>query len=298
MVRARLKISMLVMLCALASSVARAADYSQPLPPPPPIYVQPQPQFAEGWYLRGDIGFSNQQVGSIFNKNYNRYDSVQNTYKSFDAAPFFGLGIGYNVNSWFRVDVTGEYRANANFKGEDIACASSLSPNCQPDVYTGSKSEWTFLLNGYVDLGTWSNFTPFVGAGIGMSRNTISNFTDTNVVPNAVATGDTASKWDFAWALYAGVGYRVTRNLTLELAYRYIDLGNATTGTMNGFCCGATDTPYEFRHLTSHDVKLGMRFNFDSEFETPVPVRYYAPPQVYAPPPPVYAPQPPLSSRG
>jgi opacity protein-like surface antigen len=261
--------------------------------------VQPVPEFAGGWYLRGDIGFSNQQVESLFNDNYSRFDSVTNTYKDFDAAPFFGLGIGYNINEWLRVDVTGEYRASANFKGQDIGCASTLAPTCQPDVYTGSKSEWTFLLNGYVDLGTWANFTPFVGAGIGTSRNTISNFTDTNVVPNAVAVGDTASKWSFAWALYAGVGYRVTKNLTLELAYRYINLGDATTGTMHGFCCGSTDTPFEFHRLTSQDVKLGLRFNFDA-FDVAPPPQYYAPPPapVYAPPPVYTAPPPPLRSRG
>src|ERR1700748_2669684 len=122
MVRARLKMSMVVMLGALASSAAQAADYSQPLPAPQPIFVQPAPvqDIAQGWYLGGDIGFSNQQVGSIFNENYNSSDftSVNNIYKSFDAAPLFGLGIGYNINDWLRVDVTGEYRGSANFQGE------------------------------------------------------------------------------------------------------------------------------------------------------------------------------------
>ena len=90
----------------------------------------------------------------------------------------------------------------------------------------------------------------------------------------------------------AGASYRVTKNLTVELSYRYIDLGNATTGTLTDWA-GGTHTPYEFQRLTSNDVRLGFRFNFDSGFETSAPVRYYAPP-----PPPVYAPQPPLSSRG
>lgn len=293
----RLTLLSLAALSTLAASGARAADYT-----PQPIIVQQPVEEVSGWYLRGDIGISNQQVGDLFNDNYHRFDSVTNVYKDFDSAPFFGLGIGYNVNDWLRVDVTGEYRASANFKGEDIGCASSLSPSCQPDVYTGSKSEWTFLVNGYVDLGTWSNFTPFVGAGIGASRNTISNFTDTNVVPNAVNSATSASKWNFAWALYAGIGYRVTRNVTVELAYRYIDLGDATTGNVTGFCCGSTDTPYQFQHLTSQDIKLGVRFNFDSGFETPAPIQYYPPPPAYQPPPayppPAYQPPPPLRSRG
>jgi opacity protein-like surface antigen len=294
MVRARLKMSMMVMLGALASSAAHAADYSQPLPPP--VYVQPPPppaEFGGGWYLRGDIGFSNQDVGSISNANYSRYDSVQNADKGFDSAPFFGLGIGYNINSWLRADVTGEYRGNANFHGLDIG----YNPGPNDDNYTGSKSELTFLANVYVDLGTWYDFTPFVGAGVGMSRNTISNFRDTSESFSSTAYSDSASKWSLAWALYAGVGYRVTKNMTLEFAYRYIDLGDATTGTMINYA-GVQDTPFEFHHLTSQDIKIGFRFNFDSGFETPGPARYYAPPQVYAPPPPVYAPQPPLSSRG
>ena len=32
---------------------------------------------------------------------------------------------------------------------------------------------------------------------------------------------------------------------------------------------GLTSTPFEFRHLTSQDLKLGVRFNLDSFYETP-----------------------------
>jgi opacity protein-like surface antigen len=267
MITLRSRSSALAMVASLVTfGVAHSAD----LPP-----LAPAVDFS-GWYLRGDIGFSNQQVGELFNENYNRYDSVTNYDKGFDAAPFFGLGIGYNINNWLRVDVTGEYRARANFHGLDIGFTSVAAPvNYWPDRYTGSKYEWTFLFNGYVDLGTWWNITPFVGAGIGFSRNTITNFGDTNEAVGADAHSSDASKWNFAWALYAGLGYRVTPVMTLEFAYRYIDLGDATTGTMYGYT-GVADTPFEFRHLTSHDLKLGLRYNFGG-FE-PLP-----------PPPPLYS---------
>jgi opacity protein-like surface antigen len=287
-----------------AATAAHAADYT-----PPPVMI-PQPiEEVSAWYLRGDIGFSNQNVGSLYSDNYTRgFDSVRNVDKGFDAAPFFGLGIGYYFNNWLRFDVTGEYRANANFHGLDIGAITG--GGFIDDRYTASKSEWTFLLNGYVDLGTWSNFTPFVGAGIGTSRNTISNFGDISACTNSTscsvnggsdAFGDTASKWSFAWALYAGVGYKVTKDVTIELAYRYLDLGDATTGNVSNFvgdCCAT----YQFNHLTSQDLKLGLRFNLDGFYEAPRPVYYqppvYAPPPAYPPayPPPVY--QPPLRSRG
>jgi opacity protein-like surface antigen len=238
-----------------------------------------------GWYLRGDIGFSNQNVRSLFNVNYANFISVQNIDKGFDAAPLFGLGIGYTVNNWLRFDFTGEYRGAANFHGLDVGALPA--GGFADDRYTGSKSEWTFLFNGYVDLGTWWNITPFVGAGVGFSRNTISNFGDVSVCVNSStcvgsggsdAFGGTASKWNFAWALHAGLAYQLYRNVTLELAYRYIDLGNAQSGDLIAFT-GANNfyNPMEFHHLTSQDVKFGVRFNFGG----------------YEPPPP-----PPLRSRG
>jgi opacity protein-like surface antigen len=256
---------------------ARAADMPAPV-------LAPAVDFS-GWYLRGDIGFSNQSVGSLFNVNYSGFTSVSNIDKGFDAAPFFGLGVGYTVNNWLRFDVTGEYRGAANFHGLDVGALPG--GGFADDRYTGSKSEWTFLLNGYVDLGTWWNITPFIGAGVGFSRNTISNFGDISVCVNSNscagfggsdAFGGTASKWNFAWALHAGLAYQVYRNVTLELAYRYIDLGNAQSGDLVAFT-GTNNffNPMEFHHLTSQDVKLGVRFNFGG----------------YEPPPP-----PPLRSRG
>ena len=38
---------------------------------------------------------------------------------SFNTAGIFGLGVGYRFNNWFRADVTGEYRGNSQFYGND-----------------------------------------------------------------------------------------------------------------------------------------------------------------------------------
>ena len=274
MVTRRLKLSALAVVASVAVfNGAHAADMPAPVLAPAVDY--------SGWYLRGDIGFSNQSVGSLFNVNYANFSSVQNIDKGFDAAPFFGLGVGYTVNNWLRFDVTGEYRGAANFHGLDVGAIPA--GGFADDRYTGSKSEWTFMFNGYVDLGTWWNITPFVGAGVGFSRNTISNFGDISVCLNSNscvasggsdAFGPTASKWNFAWALHAGLAYQVYRNVTLELAYRYIDLGNAESGNLVAFD-GTNNivNPMEFHHLTSQDIKLGVRFNFGGYEPPPPPLR-------------------------
>ena len=281
-----------------AASAAHAADYPQPVYVPAPVIEE-----YSNWYLRGDIGFSNQQVKNLSNPAAS-LPLVSSSY-GFDAAPTIGLGIGYYFNDWLRFDLTGEYRGRANFHGWEIYDAGIGNAT---DEYTGSKSEWLFMLNGYVDLGTWNKLTPFVGAGIGFSRNTIHNFQDVchgcggNPANNGVSFADDVSKWNFAWALHAGLAYKVSKNFAVELSYRYLDLGKAETGSLVSYDFSQTLPGSTFERLTSHDVRLGLRFNLDAFESYSQPVQYYSPqPQVYTPPP-VYAPQPsygpPLRSRG
>ncbi len=294
------KVMALAGAAALLTTAANAADMPQMMPPP--MYV-PQCHgggggfgndcFAGGWYLRGDIGMSNQKVGSLFNSLYDSVDRVDSIHREFDSAPFFGLGIGYQFNHWLRVDLTGEYRGGASFQGLDIV---SVAGNTYPDEYRGIKSEWLFLANVYADLGTWGGFTPFVGVGVGGSRNTISGFTDTCIPCASVAYGATASKFNFAWAVHAGLSYKVTSNVAVEFAYRYVSLGDALSGDLTTYLGGNfVNNPMHFRNITSHDFKVGVRWMFDTG-----PAYYSKPAYDFAPPPqPRYDyPPPPLMRRG
>jgi opacity protein-like surface antigen len=188
--------------------------------------------------------------------------------------------VGYQFNNWFRADVTGQYRGNSNFKGTDLFQSFDAGgPAPAFDTYSASKSELLFLANVYADLGTWWCVTPFIGAGIGASRVTISNFTDAGGIPLGFPNGGPSfayalqcSKWNFAWAAHAGLAYKVSPNLTVELAYSYVDLGNGATGGSASFDGALTPYVFNFKNITSQDLTLGVRWNLDS-------------PPVYAPPP-------------
>ena len=253
----------------LLSSVAFAAD--MPIASPP-MYDPPPVEDFGGWYLRGDIGFSNQSVKT---KDWFSYPSLLSLSQDngFDTAGIFGLGVGYQFNNWFRADVTGQYRGNANFHGTDIFVYSNAGvPTAGADTYTASKSEWLVLANAYVDLGTWWSVTPFIGAGVGFSQNTISHFVDTNTPTLGVASAPSASKWNFAWALHTGLAYRVTPGFTVELGYSYVNLGDAATGVVSDFTGFANNHTMGFKDITSHDLKLGVRWELEN-------------PPLYAPPP-------------
>jgi opacity protein-like surface antigen len=257
---------MATVFAAVAQSGARAAD--MPYPPLPPVEVPVIEEFG-GWYLRGDIGMTNQSFRSLYHPLYSDPGtlSVDPVGMGWDSSMFFGVGAGYKFNDWFRVDVTGEYRGKANFHGSDV-----IRTVDGPGVnnYSGSKSEWVFMANAYVDLGTWWCITPYIGAGIGGANVKISGFYETginndgNVTVGAYYTRD-SSKWNFAWALHAGLTYKVTQSMSIDLGYRYIDLGDATTGTGRTYDGTVTSgRPFTFNHIYSHDLKIGVRWMLDA----------------------------------
>jgi opacity protein-like surface antigen len=257
--------------CALVAIVlpVQAADL---IPPPAPI---PAAVLA-GWYLRGDIGMTNQEVDSLENVLFDDTDDLEFETLNFESGMSFGLGIGYVFNNWFRVDVTGEYRGETEFHGLDTW--TDDAGFARFNDYTAKKSEWVALLNAYLDLGSWHGLSPFVGAGVGAANVDIRSFRDAgiewiDVDPDPVgelfvssptlAFADDNDDWNFAWALYAGLGFDVTDAVTVELAYRYLDMGDGESGDIETFDgVNNVDNPMEFEDLTSHDVKLGVRYMF------------------------------------
>jgi len=269
---------------ALASTAAIAADFPPAMPPQ--MQYQQAPVDTGGWYLRGDIGVGKQ--------NFTTFDHFQ-TNSAFvwpaswrmdqihmgDAA-FVGLGVGYALNNWLRADVTAEYRANSAFKALGSYTEFCPGGRCF-DQYDGSHSAWVFLANAYLDLGTWWCITPFIGAGIGSAHTRSTGLTDIGFISDGSTGFGYASKefekWNLAWAFHAGLAYNVTNNFKMELAYRYLNMGDVQTGVIDCASVGCTNTGgpsayYTMTKFDSHDIKLGMRWMLQPEALQPV----YSPP--------------------
>ena len=129
-----------------------------------------------------------------------------------------------------------------------------------------SQSDNAFLANAYFDLGTYYGFTPYVGGGLGVNMNTLTgsvNYNETangqTYIANLTAVPPFPPVWvntqgqalapqpniafapqfwnrsirtttySMAWALAAGVGYKITPSLTLDIGYRYLNSGTVNT---------------------------------------------------------------------
>jgi opacity protein-like surface antigen len=272
------------------------------------IVQQPVEEFAANWYLRGFVGVGINSKTSVTITPLPADTFVPSN--SIADSLFVGGAVGYTFNNWLRFDVSAEYRAKTRLTALTFTQPGGSGPVAL-DVNEANLSSFVFLANGFIDLGTWDCWTPFVGAGIGFANNTISNFVD--VTPNVAAFGATGSSfglgrgtsnWNMAWALYAGMSFAVTKNFNIDFMYRYLNFGSANEIVD---CNGSSNcNRFDFKDLRSNDLMLSLRWTCCEVEERKVVQQVYAPPPVYTPPPqpvyapqqPVYAPPPPLRSRG
>lgn len=238
---------------------AIAADYYEPpvdIPPPPVV---------GGWYIRGHIGMSNQHFDGLTSSLYLEPSIAAYGWHDsggFSSAPIFGGGVGYQFNDYLRGDLTVEYRGKSDFEALDWVDDGTVVTT---NDFRAKKSEWLFLANAYADVGTFYGITPYVGAGIGASRNTISNFRDINIINGGGAYADEETKWNFAWALHTGIGIKATDRMTIDLGYSFVSLGHGQTGVLQNDD-PAFDIPndgFKFNDLYSHDLKLGVRYSLN-----------------------------------
>lgn len=278
---------------AVAISLPVAAFAADMLPPPPPMMPPPPVEVGSGWYLRGDVGVGLMDLRKTIAVDassppapYN-YAAIQDHVSD---QVFVGGGVGYQFTPWLRADLTGEYRTLSDWRfiAQDNTGGFSGGYN----LTTGKFASVVGLANGYVDLGTWYGITPFVGAGVGLAHHMFQSVTDQGLgaYVGGFGYGGPKDKTNLAWALHAGLGYSVTPNLKLELAYRYLNMGDAQTGVVGCLpaCPGNLRTIYKARDIESQDFKIGMRWMLGG------PVFAAAAPAYYEPPPPMMAPPPPL----
>lgn len=265
-------------------TAAHAADLGLP-PPPPIVEAVPCVGCTGPVYLKGFIGAANPVVDGIDTDLY-QYNDFTVVHEDIKSSPLFGIGIGYQFNNWLRFDMTGEYRGKSLFIAQDkypggngsySRASNDADGTFLPGTneYTADIESWVGLWNAYADLGTYWCITPYVGAGIGIASVSVLGMKDVNVPNGGVAYGADNTETNFAWAVYGGLAYDVNPSLTLDLSYRYTDLGEARSGTVTAYDGTSSYAGVDLGRVTSHDLMLGMRWKLGhAEAAAPMPVAF------------------------
>lgn len=279
----------------MLSSSAFAADMLRPQNEPLIGTPERALEFGTGWYLRGDASVSRETVPAFFPGGLPGFEGKTQTLGNVT------LGAGYKFNNWFRTDLTFDYRQQLK------ATTDSASFNCPIEIrglndgVTGAAvgiyavnnqcvarqsaklTRMALMGNAYVDLGTWSGVTPYIGAGVGLSHSKVrgsydwidqaagTHYGPTLVIPggypiiwmdafgNPVAPGTAnfgvqnraatlnKNKINIAFAGMAGFAVDVSANAKIDFGYRYLNLGKIGAESAKGV----------------HEFRLGFRYMAD-----------------------------------
>ncbi|MFV0298048.1 MAG: outer membrane protein [Hyphomicrobiaceae bacterium] len=208
-------------------------------------------------YARGDIGYSWSGIDKATYQG-NAVPDPDLRGVSLDDGAMYEVGLGCGSGSrGLRADVTFGFRTSRDFKGDgDIVVGGTPI-----DPYFKTKLDsYTVMFNGYYDFGNFRGFIPYVGAGVGVAMHKMGKLVieDSNS-PNP-QHGDTSV--DLAWSVMAGVGYQITPSMTLDVGYRYINMGDANSS--QGDWVQAMNPKLVMSDIDAHEIKVGLRYAFGS----------------------------------
>ena len=155
-------------------------------------------------------------------------------------------------------------------QGTEVLLRIRRSGVCHSDIH---------IQDGYFDLGSFGNFQPYVGGGIGIARvrwrdetgaitcvpvhadvateTCVAKGTTDQPVPNEPVsfqgTKATGIDYQFAYSAMAGFGYRLTDNITLDANYRFLSTGADAINYSNGSHIGDGG-------FGVHQVRAGLRW--------------------------------------
>lgn len=182
-----------------------------------------------------------------------------------DTAAMAAIGFGRDYGNGWRGELALNLFGKSSFDGPwSFTVPTTAGPHADVE---GSVRSVAVMANGYRDFDSGGKVTPFVTLGLGLARNTVSDWTRIN--PDAGRTrrsfeGDNDT--GLAWSVGAGLSWDVGPVLgstpaKLDLTWRYFDLGNATGGTEPLPGSGAGGNPVEALNfdMTDHVIAIGLR---------------------------------------
>ncbi len=259
----------------------------------PQVEYRPQSAAHRQFYVRGDVGIGRHGFGKFSQADLTANDG-EFISRSVGDTVYVGAGLGWQVNSRFRFDLTGEYRSTAQVKALDNLYGDVVDPATGANLgtlqanthYQANLTAVVGLLNGYWDIANYRGFTPYVGAGLGFAQVRLSDFTSTSqatftdtadvqTLQHASGFSKDHSQFNFAWALMAGTSYDLSPNAKLDLGYRYLNMGSGTSGSTSLLVCtcGTIGQPLKIADLDAHEFRVGVRWLLGSD-PAPAPAAY------------------------
>lgn len=183
---------------------------------------------------------------------------------AFGTGAVLDAGLGYRLNSWLRAEALFSYRPAYEYQGQ-----ANFLQSAPPQPVSANLSSVAGFGVGYIDLPRLRRLQPYLGAGVGVARNRISavRYDFPAIAPDASTTIAGGTTTGLAWLLTAGVAIPLNDQLSLDLAYRYSDLGRVQTDSGSASIARPTgnrtlEIAGTQAALQTHGAMLSLRYAF------------------------------------
>jgi len=218
----------------------------------------------EGYYITPKVGASkSMDTGKTTFTSASNIVQVQSD-KDLGTGTAFGLSLGKYITKNFRLELEATKRAGFDY---DTYRADEPLRTSKADIDTHA-----IFINGFYDFHPFSigstPITPYLGGGIGVSRNKMGKVLRGDVDGDITIRIDGNTISQFAYKLSAGALFSLSEKLSLDVNYQYVDLGAFKSETRivrisDGVAQDDLTKGYNGGEIKSQEIMVGLQYKFN-----------------------------------
>ena len=220
----------------------------------------------EKFYLNLGAGYS---WNDGENTTYNGVKSLSLNSSKFviNDTGFFTVGAGCDLGANLRGSIDYSYMSSAMKDIRQNTYTASAAPlSGDVTIYnTGDFSSQMLMVNFFYDIKHVNiSITPYVMGGAGVAFNKTSNMIETYGGSGVSAYPFSKTNADLAWQVGFGISKELSKKVSIDLGYRFLDRGKFVTqnDSLNDKGVIVTGNKFSFEDMRSHQLMIGVRFKF------------------------------------
>lgn len=246
------------------------------------VFALPDSAMTGGWYVRGAVGYEKSRTANMSDVNCSSISPPAlfgcaagddglpiSAYGDFGNFPLVEAALGRQLLPWLRVDLALTYRFHMNYDGNAnfLSVGSNQPVSAKADSLAGMLNVFVDI-NGFLPGKKLWRFQPYLGGGVGLAYNRLGEMTflfPDNQGAHKISIMPAGDRTNFAYMLAVGTGVVLTEHFSLDIAYRYFDLGRVGSSPGNmymdiipaGIAVNDIESP-----LRTHGLAVGLRYHF------------------------------------
>ena len=206
----------------------------------------------DGYYITAKGGVS--KTSDTGTMSYGTPTTILND-NDLGTGSAFGISAGKYISDNFRLELEAIKRTGYE-----------MDTTGDNNLYEANITSKSIFINGFYDFQSFSlgstPITPYLGGGVGISKNKMGTTHENR--PLATLDGKTISQ--FAYKVAAGTLVSLTENVSLDINYQYVNLGNIKSGVCvnaGGLVCPGKISPaLNGGDIKTQELMVGLQYTF------------------------------------